>query len=134
MILEITQLLNNALIIHSKTYTPIYKPTHIHHPASLWTKTCRSNFEWLNILGLELCKEYTYRYERTHKCQSILENFASGSDKSSIPAGELTPFVKCMPDQYKVEDVVQSYRNYYQGAKSHIAVWTKRGKPYWWKE
>ena len=37
-----------------------------------------------------------------------------------------------MPDQYKVSDVVESYRNYYRGDKAYIANWTKRNKPEWW--
>ncbi len=30
---------------------------------------------------------------------------------------------KAMPDEYKVKSVVESYRNYYMGAKSGFAVW-----------
>jgi hypothetical protein len=36
-----------------------------------------------------------------------------------------------MPDEYKVMDVVQSYRNYYMGAKKSFAVWKNRKVPEW---
>jgi hypothetical protein len=39
-----------------------------------------------------------------------------------------------MSNAVKVDDVVQSYRNYYMGAKKDFAKWTKRDKPYWWVE
>lgn len=130
MILETTQLLNNALIFHNKFYVPIYRETHKNHPASIWARTSRDNFDWLSRLGLELCKEYTYRYGRRHRCHGMLEDLAYG--KAFVPAGAMTPFAKCMPDQYKVDDAVQSYRNYYHGDKAYIARWKGRTKPDWW--
>ena len=134
MILESTQLLNNALITHDKSYEPVYKQTHKNHPASLWTQTSRDNFDWLLTLGLALCNEYSYRYEKIHKCQPIIEAFRLGRARSCIPNIGLTPFVKCMPDQYKVEDPVASYRNYYLAYKAYIAKWTKRPIPDWWNK
>ena len=37
-----------------------------------------------------------------------------------------------MPIDYKVDDIVESYRNYYRGDKAHIAKWTNREVPEWW--
>jgi hypothetical protein len=36
-----------------------------------------------------------------------------------------------MPDEYKVNNVIQSYRNYYIGAKKDFAKWKNRGIPEW---
>jgi hypothetical protein len=37
-----------------------------------------------------------------------------------------------MPDIYKVSgDSLQSYINYYRGAKNHIAQWKNRESPSW---
>ena len=44
----------------------------------------------------------------------------------------MTEFKKCMPDECKVDDVVESYRNYYLMHKRHIAQWKKRNIPEWW--
>lgn len=130
MILETTQLLNNALIAHDKSYIPVYRPTHKNHPCSLWTSESRDNFTWLLQLGLSLCSEYTYRYDKIHKCQSILTQFSTLTHK--ISAGPLTPFKLCMPAIYHRADAVESYRLYYKKEKSHIAQWSKRETPYWW--
>jgi hypothetical protein len=39
-----------------------------------------------------------------------------------------------MPDEYKVKDVIQSYRNYYIGAKKSFVSWKNRDVPYWFSE
>ena len=131
--MESTQLLNNALIINDIDYNQVYRPTHLKHPASLWASKSRDNFDWLNRLALALCNEYTYRYGKIHKCQAYLEAFNLPSARRALPKGSMTPFVKCMPDQYKVESTVESYRNYYRGDKAYIAKWTKRQTPDWYR-
>jgi hypothetical protein len=133
MILETTQLLNNALIKNIESYERVYRLTHKNHPCSLWAAESYSNFEWLNNLGLELCKEYKFRYgqHKVHKCQLILEKFSDLKFRTSYSS--MTPFRLCMPDTYKVEgDAVTSYRNYYKGEKAYIAKWSNRNIPSWW--
>ena len=46
----------------------------------------------------------------------------------------LTPFALAMPDEYKTDDAVLSYRNYYMSEeKQKIASWKKkRDKPDWY--
>jgi hypothetical protein len=133
MILETTQLLNNALIKHNDAYVPVYKQTHKNHPCSVFVGENISNFNWTLSLGFELCKEYTYRYGRQHKCQDIIDYFDNCEYKKNIPNGELTQFKLCMPDIYKTNDAVESYRNYYKSEKRNIALWTKRNIPEWWQ-
>ena len=36
-------------------------------------------------------------------------------------------------EQYKVDDYVQSYRNYYIGDKKRFATWKNRDIPSWFK-
>ena len=131
MILETTQLLNNALIVSNDQYKPCYRETHRNHPASIWTRESVANFKWLNKLGLELCDEYNYRYGKIHKCYQYLIDF----DKycTNLPDKEQTPFKLCMPDLYKSVDAVSSYRKYYMSEKRHIASWKNREIPHWWK-
>ena len=50
----------------------------------------------------------------------------------NIPkVGWLCDPTPAMPAQYKVDDVIQSYRNYYIGDKKSFAVWKKRDTPSW---
>jgi len=109
-----------------------YKLSHKNHPCSIWTRESLSNYLYLCELGLELCKEYTYRYGKRHKSQDVIEWCLI--NKPNIPDIGFTEPAKAMPDEYKVKSVVESYRNYYMGAKSGFAVWKNREKPEWFKE
>ena len=40
---------------------------------------------------------------------------------------------QCMPDEYKCDDYVQAYRNYYMAEKKYFAAWGKGvPAPAWW--
>jgi len=121
--------LETAQILSTITGGP-YKPTHQNHPCTVWARETRTNFNWLVRHGLALSAEYTYRYGKRHKCQDIIEAIAANTPSDKFPVG-CTDFVKCMPDEYKVPDVVLSYRNYYH-SKARFARWTKRAVPFWW--
>lgn len=111
--------------------TSLYKATHINHPSAKWVRESRANYNWLVRLFEELCKEYTYRYGKTHKCEPMLKTFTHGPRNISVmkPFTEPTP---AMPDQYKVPgNSVQSYRNYYLGEKQRMFSWKKRNPPAW---
>lgn len=130
MILETAQLLCGS---HHMVNNPIsdipYKLSHKNHPCAIWVRESLSNYLYLCDLGLELCKEYTYRYGKRHKSQDIIEWCLS--NKPLIKDIGFTTPPKAMPDEYKVEDVVESYRNYYIGAKKEFAKWKNREIPQW---
>lgn len=106
-----------------------YKATHKNHPCTIWARQNKANYKWLVNLGLELCKEYTYRYGKVHKCQAVIEQLQSPPD--SVPDGDMTAFAQAMPDECKTSDAVTAYRNYYRMHKANIAAWSKRNKPEW---
>jgi hypothetical protein len=83
-------------------------------------------------LGLALGEEYTYRYGKTHKSVEVIKWCLF--NRPNIPDTEFTCPPKAMPDEYKVDSVVESYRNYYTGAKSGFAVWKNREVPEWYKQ
>jgi hypothetical protein len=130
MILETAQLLCGVhhLVQNVRKDIP-YKLSHKNHPCSIWTRSSLDNYLWLCELGLELCSEYTHRYGKKHKSQSVIgwciEN------KPSIPLIGFTEPPRAMPQEFKVNDVVESYRNYYLGAKKHFSKWTNRDVPIW---
>jgi len=106
-----------------------YKLSHKNHPCSIWVRESLSNYLYLCELGLELCKEYTYRYGKRHKSQDVIEWCVT--NKVQISDKGFTEPPKAMPDEYKVKDVIESYRNYYRGAKSGFATWKNREIPEW---
>jgi hypothetical protein len=46
---------------------------------------------------------------------------------------DITPFALAMPDECKVDNAVDSYREYYRTEKRKIAVWKNREIPEWFK-
>jgi hypothetical protein len=132
MILETAQLLCGVhhIYSHNTSHVP-YKLSHKNHPCSIWTRSSLTNYLYLCELGLALCKEYTNRYGKRHKSQEVIEWCLT--NKANIKDIGFTEPPKAMPDEYKVSDVVESYRNYYRGAKMGFAVWKNGYKPEWLK-
>ena len=113
----------------------LYKATHINHPSAIWCRRGALQYRWLHNLLVELCKEYTYRYNKVHK----VEREGLLYELQQIPKNihtdvfwfEPTP---AMPDEFKVKgNNLQSYRNYYIHGKAHLAKWKNRTVPEWFK-
>lgn len=125
MILETAQMLCTAIwIVMDEDYLeknpPPYKKTHYNHPSNVWARKSKKNWQWLHSLGLELCKEYTYRYGKVHKSQAIIESIEC---PSALSDDEFTSPTPAMPDKYKGNSSLKSYRRYYLKEKSHIHIW-----------
>jgi hypothetical protein len=127
MIVEQVQLLSTA---HWMTGGEApYKKTHINHPSNKWVRESLSNYVWLCDMTMELCKEYTYRYGKTHKTQQHLEwcivNLPNIEDKG------FTEMPQAMPDECKRENPIDGYRNYYNVEKAYMCKWKNREIPEW---
>lgn len=110
----------------------LYKATHVNHPCAIWVRTCDKNYTITYQLFIALCKEYTYRYQKTHKCYELF-NITLSKLPDNIPnSKKMTPPALAMPEEYKVKSTIDSYRNYYRLGKKDIATWNKnRETPYW---
>jgi hypothetical protein len=128
--IESAQLLCSAHYLKGTIKSIPYKLAFSHHPCAKWARESLDNYIWLCSLGIELCKEYTYRYEKIHGTQKVIE-WCVKNKPEMLEGKGLTPFVLAMPEQYKCENAVQAYRNYYIGEKKHLFRWTKRDRPYW---
>lgn len=130
MILETAQVLS---AVHHRYGTAgsiegIYKETHKNHPCTLWAGDSAYHYIWLYNLGMALCKEYTYRYNKVHKTQAVLERLSTFP--VNIPNDVDVPQPQCMPDDCKVEgDVVAAYHNYYRKYKHAMCKWKNRPVP-----
>lgn len=134
MILESAQLLSNAhhMLDGEQVIKPIYKLTHKNHPSAIWTRSSKAHYNWLWQLLFFLCKEYTHRYDKVHKVEREDLLYVLNESPVNIPdVGWLSDPTPAMPDQYKANNAIQSYRNYYMGDKRHFAVWKNRDKPTW---
>ena len=113
-----------------------YKATHINHPSAIWVRQSKQNYVWLHALLVALCKEYTFRYGKVHKCErDYLVEYLT-EPPVNIPNKPFTEPTPAMPDEVKVAgDSIASYRKYYLNNKTHLASWSgkinSRNKPAW---
>lgn len=146
MILESAQLLSTAFVCvvpeHHRRGIVHYKKTHANHPCALWARERKVNFVWLGLLSLAIGKEYTFRYNKTHKSESVirpmLRKVIDLGDTDllftlSNNIGPIVDFPLAMPDDIRGKFkraspilAVQKYRKYYKHKCSNDwATWNK---------
>jgi len=124
-------------ILNDEREQVLYSATHINHPSAVWCRQSDSNYIWLSKLLVELCKEYTYRYGKVHKCESSgLVKTLFWNPPKNILNGNFTQPTPAMPDECKVPgDSLTSYRRYYVMNKKHLWSWkgkiNSRERPRW---
>ena len=76
-----------------------------------------------------MCEEYTHRYEKVHKCQAVIQDCIDNPPEFTNT--EITEFPQAMDEEYKMDDPIMAYRNYYNKGKAHLHDWKKRTTPEW---
>jgi len=110
----------------------LYTATHVNHPSAVWTRKSIENYNWLYEHFYALGCEYTYRYEKTHKCFTGEMNYMLQSPPLNLRDYDMTKMPSAMDDEYKIsDDPITNYRNYYKHGKKHLHAYTKRGLPPW---
>jgi len=101
------------------------------HPCAIWTRESKDHYLWLCKLGLELCKEYKYRFgqHKEHACERHLNWLQANPPPLESKGWKQPP--QAMPDEFKHGSSVAAYRAYYLGAKRAILHYTKRHQPHW---
>ena len=133
ILLEAVQMICTGMrLLSPEIDHPIYRATHKNHPVSIWCRTSRENFIWTLDLIDALHEEWRFRqgHTKTHKSY-LIANYIREHIPEEFPVKGLTPFALAMPDEYKCDDPVESYRNYYKKDKAHMASWKKRSPPEW---
>jgi len=114
------------------------KHSYPHHPCCKWVQQSKSNMRWLIEHAYALDGERRARWAvkqpdeecGDHFSMSFIEWCDKNINISGAPDYPMTPFVQCMPDEYKDPDTVTAYRNYYKHGKVHLHKWT-RNRPVW---
>lgn len=136
MVVETAQMLSCAhWILDNKLVG--YKPTHWNHPCSSWLRESSENYQWAYSLLDALCAEYTVRYLKPHKTESLLSVLKKAP--KNTPTGELTPWAQAMPEEFQRPDAFEAYRLYLAGkyeewmtrTKPLNVCWTSRNIPDW---
>jgi hypothetical protein len=113
----------------------LYSATHVNHPCAVWCRETDTNYIWLWALLGEYCKEYTYRYGKTHKIENDGLLHALRYPPHKIKNVGFTEPPSCMDTKYVIsKDPIINYRNYYKVGKAHLHKWKNRMPPAWIKE
>lgn len=147
MIVEHTQMLTNCYSLEELKLAPktqtgnIRKYSHYNHPASIWTRESEKNFSWLWKYTFCMLKERKFRFKKEHFCKDFIEWIIYNyPDNINISHNDLTPFALAMPDIYKKDCPVESYRSYYINEKQRnkngkwMMNYTNREYPEWLKD
>jgi len=142
ILLEAVQMLCTAkriLVPDEIVDQSLYKIAHKNHPVTVWCRTSQENFVWTLDLIDEMHEEWRFRYghpeTKMHKSYLVAQILRQHiPSKDAFPQTGLTKFALAMPDEYKSDDPVQSYRAYYMSPeKQAISAWNKkRSKPDWY--
>jgi len=144
MVVELYQQLGSALRRYGATDSQMpltqsgrpLKGGYKHHPCTVWCGDSIYNWRWAWKHAITLCEEYLSRYNKIHFCYDGIWKMANikGDLYERFPSIERTPFAQAMPDEYKQENAVEAYRNYYIYEKKRFAKWEKgTPAPSWWK-
>ena len=109
MVLETTQMLSTAA--RRQGHDVGYQSAYPKHPMTIWVGDTRDNFCWTLQHAIELSKEYTVRYSKLHASQKVIDNIHEYYPNISFD--NITEPPQCMPDEFKCDDYVRAFRNYY---------------------
>jgi hypothetical protein len=109
----------------------LYSATHINHPSAVWCRASVENYNWLVDHFFALMREYTYRYNKEHKCYGEL-SYMLQSPPKNLQEWDMTTMPSAMADEYKISnDPIVNYRNYYKLGKTRMHSWKNRQPPEW---
>ena len=110
-------------------YDYLMKPAMLNHPCTIWARQSQENHAWLYDHAIALCNEYTNRYNKIHGTERRIKE----TPEPFFSKLGLTPFAKAMPELYKQQCPIESYRTYYIKDKWEFATW-RNGAPNWWPQ
>ena len=120
-----------AWVLDDARDSVLYAATHINHPSAVWCRNSIENYTWLVDHFFALMGEYTYRYEKQHKCYGEI-SYMLQSPPKNLHEYDWTPMPSCMADEYIISnDPIINYRNYYREGKSKLHKWKNRNAPSW---
>lgn len=111
MILESCQILSTVL--NEQGMKAPYRSFNPKHPSCLWAAESANNFINLALHCQAMIDEYENRFSKTHKCQAVLQTLIEMFDPDLFPQQECTPLRLAMPDEFKSDNPVLSYRKFY---------------------
>lgn len=110
---------------------------HKNHPITKWVRQSRQHFDWTIQHAYALCEEFYFRFGKEHKCKQHLDWIAMNLPLANLPDVGFFNWPRCFGTFHDIvgetPDVVYDYRRYYMIGKRHLARWTRRDIPFWYK-
>jgi hypothetical protein len=133
--LEVPEYLWSAPLCET-SQEPGYRPCHVWHPCQKWTRVCSGNYLWLAKLGIELAKEFRFRFKKEHSCEKHI-NWLYDNLPLTIRMFPRRGFPIAMAEEFRIsKDPIICYRNYYRTSKAErgLIKYTGREIPHWLRE
>ena len=111
MILESCQIMST--VINEQGLKAPYRSFNPKHPSCLWAAESASNYMNLALHCQAMIDEYQHRFGKVHKCEAVLHTLVEMCDPDLFPALESTPLRLAMPDEFRSDNPVVSYRKFY---------------------
>jgi len=111
MILESCQIMST--VINEQGLKAPYRSFNPKHPSCLWAAESVDNYMNLAIHCQAMIDEYQHRFGKTHKCEAVLHTLVEMCDPDLFPTDEPTPLRLAMPDEFRSDNPVISYRKFY---------------------
>ena len=115
----------------------LYKPTHANHPSTVWAGESHTNFVWLLTHAFACIDEAARRYNKDaweYKVTAVLDKVESWASRTNchynFPECGWTKPKLAMPDEFKGDDTVDSYRRYFR-TKPNV-VYKRTHAPAWY--
>ena len=134
MLVESAQIMCTAINVKAGSKITPYRNNNPNHPCVLWAGRSFENFEWLYNLMFVLKEEWNWRKEHNKEHLTITKMQEANLlilGKYYLHSNGFTPVALAMPTQYRGDDAIVSYRNYYKYAKWELHQWTRRETPTW---
>lgn len=139
MILEYAQLMMAAwykqiedepMLIEFIINNEFWKPSHLHHPATKWVQSSIHAYAWVFACWEELLLIYTEKTGKFHAAMKFHDALVLCPPSIANKDCWIDPPL-CMPETFKSDDAVDSYRRYYCIEKAGFAKWVDRPTPHW---
>ena len=130
MILESCQILSTVL--NEQGVKAPYRSFNPKHPSCKWAAESSANFENLMRHCAAMIEEYEERFGKNHKCKAVLATIKELYRSERFEKAGPTPLLLAMPEHFKSENAVLSYRMYYASkpnmrySKDKVPVWFEK--------
>ena len=81
------------------------KHSYPHHPSCKWSKATKGNMEWTIKHGLEICREFIFRRDKSHFSAEFIYWCRNNIKDSIVPEGPLTPFAVAINEHQRCRTI-----------------------------